>query len=245
MAVFVLVHGGGHGGWCWRKLIPLLRREGHEVYAPTMTGFGERIHLLDDSVDLETNVSDIAAVITYEDLWNVILVGHSYAGIVITGVADQVPERVSELVYLDANIPVNGESICDIRPDLTSSLYQDSSFVNGARVITRLDDPSGRICGVSDPDDLEWMRERMTYTPWNCVNQALSLSNESALDRIPRTNINTTERLGLLLPAAKERNLSADRVWEIDTGHDVMITEPEALATMLLQLVEVNSPATG
>ena len=137
MRTYVLVHGGGHGGWCWKKLTPLLQAQGHSVYTPTMTGFGDRRHLLNDRVDLETNVTDICNLLYYEDLREVILVGHSYAGIVIAGVADRMPNRVAELVYLDANIPENGEAITDIRPDLTAVLRQESSVVDGAEVIAR------------------------------------------------------------------------------------------------------------
>ena len=102
MATYVLVHGGGHGGWCYQRVAPILRSSGHDVYTPTMTGLGERAHLLDDRVDLNLHIEDVAAVLHYEDLREVILVGHSYGGMVITGVADRVVGRIGRLVYLDA-----------------------------------------------------------------------------------------------------------------------------------------------
>src|SRR5438128_128006 len=102
MATFVLVHGAWHGGWCWKRVTPLLRAAGHEVYATTLTGLGERVHLASPNVGLALHVQDVVGVLEYEDLRDVILVGHSYGGIVISGVADRVPERLRHLVYLDA-----------------------------------------------------------------------------------------------------------------------------------------------
>src|SRR2546426_10958940 len=100
MATFVLVHGGFHGGWCWRKVAPLLRAAGHEVHTPTLTGLGERAHLASPAVDLALHVQDVVNVLFYEDLRSVTLVGHSYAGMVIAGVADRCPERLAQLIYL-------------------------------------------------------------------------------------------------------------------------------------------------
>src|SRR6185437_12915683 len=114
MATYVLVHGGHHGGWCYKKVARLLRSAGHEVYSPTLTGLGERRHLLGPKVDLETHIADVVGVLEFEDLHDVILVGHSYGGMVITGVADRALERIKELVYLDAAHPRNGESLADV-----------------------------------------------------------------------------------------------------------------------------------
>ncbi|MGE5224124.1 MAG: alpha/beta fold hydrolase, partial [Omnitrophica WOR_2 bacterium] len=110
MATFVLVHGSNGGGWIWQKLAPLLRSSGQEVYTPTLTGLSDRSHLLNCSVNLTTHVTDVANLLCYEDLTDVILVGNSYAGMVITGAAEKVPERLRLLVYLDAYIPDDGQS---------------------------------------------------------------------------------------------------------------------------------------
>lgn len=109
MTPFVLVHGAFHGGWCWKCVTRRLRDAGHSVYAPTLTGLGDREHLLDPSVNLSTHIQDVVNVLVYEDLHNVPLVGHSYAGMVIAGVAEAVPARLSRLIYLDAVIPVDGD----------------------------------------------------------------------------------------------------------------------------------------
>ncbi len=116
VATYVLVHGSGAGGWLWKKLTPLLQPAGHEVYTPTLTGCGERVHLANADIGLETHVLDVVNVLTFEELSEVILVGHSYGGNVITGVADRVPECLAGLVYLDANVPEDGQSLVDLMP---------------------------------------------------------------------------------------------------------------------------------
>src|SRR5499427_985914 len=116
MATFVLVHGGWAGSVVWRELAPRLRKAGHDVYAPTLTGIGERKHLLSREIDLDTHIQDVIGVIDEEDLSDIILVGHSYGGMVISGVADRVPEKVATLVYLDAFVPENGQSLFNLLP---------------------------------------------------------------------------------------------------------------------------------
>ncbi|NJO04219.1 MAG: alpha/beta fold hydrolase [Chloroflexaceae bacterium] len=110
---FVLVHGGWHGGWCWKKLTPLVQATGHTVLTPTLTGMGERAHLLNPEIDLDLHIQDIVAVLEYEDLREVVLVGHSYGGMVIAGVAERATERLAHLVYLDAFLPENGKALQD------------------------------------------------------------------------------------------------------------------------------------
>lgn len=114
MGVFVLVHGGMYGGWQWAEVRAMLRRDGHEVFTPTITGAGERVHLGGPHVTLAMHVEDVANVLVYEDLHDVVLVGHSYGGMVVTGVADRVPERVGRLVYVDVAVPHDGEALADL-----------------------------------------------------------------------------------------------------------------------------------
>jgi pimeloyl-ACP methyl ester carboxylesterase len=114
--IFVLVHPAWLGGWCWRKIAPLLRARGHDVYTPTLTGLGERAHLSKPDIGLDTHVEDIVKVLEFEDLSRVILAGNSSAGMVITGVADRVSERISQLVYIDAFVPEDGQSLVDLLP---------------------------------------------------------------------------------------------------------------------------------
>ena len=116
MTTYVLVHGAYHGGWCWKHVANSLRNAGHEVYTPTLTGLGERAHLINPEIGLDTHVQDILGLLEYEDLHDAVLVGHSYGGMVITGVAEKCPERLAQLVFLDAFIPANGQSLIELFP---------------------------------------------------------------------------------------------------------------------------------
>jgi pimeloyl-ACP methyl ester carboxylesterase len=128
MATFVLVHGGWQGGWSWRRVVPHLRASGHEVYTPTLTGLGERAHLLGCVDGLDTHVKDVLGLIEYEDLEEVMLVGHSYGGVVITAVAEVVAEKLSHLVYLDASVPKDGQGMFDLMPPERAEGYREAAL---------------------------------------------------------------------------------------------------------------------
>jgi pimeloyl-ACP methyl ester carboxylesterase len=236
MATYVLVHGGGSGGWVWGRLAPLLRAQGHEVYTPTLTGVGERAHLLRADTDLETHIADILGVLKYEDLTEVILVGHSYGGMVITGVADRAPERIRELVYLDAATPEDGESLCDLSPELMTLARRDARIENGVEVVLGPDTEAARTVGSQDAEMVAWKNRRQTAHPWITFAQPLHLTDPAALAKIARTNINCTGTLKLRPADKLQRALTADRLFEIDTTHDLMVTEPQKVAEMLLTL---------
>jgi pimeloyl-ACP methyl ester carboxylesterase len=240
MATYVLVHGGGHGGWCYRKVVPLLRAAGHDVYTPTMTGVGERSHLVSRDVDLDLHVRDVTAVLHSEDLRDVILVGHSYGGMVITGVADRVPDRIGRLVYLDAANPVNGQSLVDVAGPVIEAVRPDGQVVDGVELVLLPSPDAGRLYGVTDPGDLAWMAERLTGHPWACFEQKLELTNEAALRAIPQYHLVCTSTLATRDPDLVERARAEGRLWDIDTGHDLMITEPEAVADVLLQVASAR-----
>jgi pimeloyl-ACP methyl ester carboxylesterase len=229
MASFVLVHGAGHGGWCWRKVAPRLRVAGHEVYAPTLTGVGERAHLVSPDVDLETHIADVLGVLACEDLTEVILVGHSYGGVVITGVADRAPERIAQLVYLDAIIPGDGEAAADVFPQF---VFDEVRTVDGVELGLW---PDPARYGIVDPEDQAWAAPRLSPHPWRSLTQPLRLKDEAAVRRFPRTIVNCTDRLKYVEGVWRERLFDGERVHEIDTGHDLMISEPEAVAQMLLE----------
>ncbi len=125
MTTFVLIHGGWDGGWAWQSIAKDLRAAGHDVFAPTLTGSGERVHLATPDVDLNTHVQDVINVFLYEKLEHAILVGTSYGGMVVTGVAERIPERLSQVVYLDAFVPQSNESLNDIiGPELAATFEQ-------------------------------------------------------------------------------------------------------------------------
>jgi pimeloyl-ACP methyl ester carboxylesterase len=228
----VLVHGGGHGGWCFQPLARLLRHNGHDVYAPTLTGLGERAHLFRAGVDLDCHIRDITALLHYEDLRDVVLVGHSYGGMVITGAADRASDRIGHLVYLDAKAPKDGQSLVDVAGPFMAAARSDSRIVDGVEMCLFPSDETLPFYGVCDPQTLEWMRARLTPHPWRCFEQHLRLTNPAALQMIPQSHISTTAFMSLR-NVDRLRKISDGRVWDIDTGHDLMITEPEKVAELL------------
>src|SRR4051812_4113946 len=160
MATFVLVHGGGHGGWCYAKVAALLRAAGHEVRTPTLTGLGERAHLLGPGVGLETHITDVVNVLHFDDLYDVVLVGHSYGGMVITGAADRAADRVGRLVYLDAANPKNGQSLFDVAGPILAVARENGRTVDGVELVLLPTPDAGTFYGVTDADDLAWMADR-------------------------------------------------------------------------------------
>jgi pimeloyl-ACP methyl ester carboxylesterase len=212
-----------------------LRAQGHEVHCPTLTGLGERSHLLTSGVDLDTHVADVVSLQHHEDLRDVVLAGHSYGGMVVTGVADRAPDRVAQLVYLDAVIPRDGESLADVFPEFATAMRAAVRVVDGVEVLATLADVLDDF-GVRDPRDRAWLRARLSPHPWRTFEQRLALADEDAVRRLPRTTINCTATLGSVTPEQQRRRLDADRVWEVETGHDLMLTEPDALASLLGRL---------
>jgi pimeloyl-ACP methyl ester carboxylesterase len=238
MATYVLVHGGGHGGWCYQRVARILQGSGHVVYAPTLTGLGERAHLLNTDIDLDMHIRDVVALLSYEDLRDVVLVGHSYGGMVITGIADRAADRIGRLVYLDAANPVNGQSLVDVAGPIILATRPLGRVVDGVELVL-LPEPGGAaFYGVTDPDDMVWMDERLTGHPWRCFEQPLELVNEDALWKIPQYHIVCTSTLATRDRALMDEARQANRLWEIDTGHDLMITEPEMVAEALRQVAE-------
>ena len=236
MATYVLVHGGGHGGWCYQRVAMLLRAQGHLVYTPTLTGVGERVHLLSPQVDLDLHIEEIAKLLWYEDLHQVILVGHGYGGMVITGAADRAPKRVGHLLYLDAPTPSNGQSLSDITPMITV-LRRDTEVFKGIELccIPRVD--LLPYWGVVDPAVIEWMFKRLTPHPWRCFEQPLQLAREDALRAIPQTHVIST-LASTCCDIDRLRELARGRLWQLQTGHDMMLTEPELVAEKLVATLE-------
>jgi len=233
MATFVLVHGGGHGGWCYQPVARLLQKAGHIVYAPSLTGLADRAHLVSDKVDLDTHITDVARLLEYEDLRDVILVGHSYGGMVITGVADRATDRVGHRVYLDAAYPVHNESLLEHAGPMISAARQGGRIVDGVELVQFPETAGPEFYGVTDPVQNAWAKARLTPQPWKCFEQKLQLHNEAAMRAIPESHIIcTVTKPGRDMALLQQR--SNGRVWDIDTGHDLMITEPDWVADKLL-----------
>jgi pimeloyl-ACP methyl ester carboxylesterase len=242
MATYVLVHGGGHGGWCYDKVARRLRAAGHDVYTPTLTGLGERKHLLSTETNLSTHITDIVNTLIFEDLNDVILVGHSYGGMVITGVGDRAADRIRELVFLDAAHPVDGQSLVDTAPVSMAFARSSSQTIDGVELVMWPNDEMVAAMGVTDADDVATLRAKMIPHPWKAFEEPLRFENGDAGLRIPRTNINCSANLRNSAEADRIKQLTGNRNYEIDTGHDVMVTEPDWLTATLIEIAE--TPAT-
>jgi pimeloyl-ACP methyl ester carboxylesterase len=206
------------------------------VYTPTLSGLGERSNLLSPVIDLDLHIRDVVAVLHYEDLRDVILVGHSYGGMVITGAADRAADRIGRVVYLDAANPENGQSLVDVAGPIIESTRPLGVVVDGVELVLLPSPEAGRFYGVTDPDDVAWMADRLTGHPWKCFEQPLRLTNQSAFAALPQYHIVCTSTLATRDPELMEKARADGRLWEIDTGHDLMITEPEAVTEALLQI---------
>jgi len=239
MATFVLVHGAWHGGWCWQRVARILRAAGHEVYTPTLTGLGERAHQLGPDITLETHIQDVVGVLPYEDLHGVVLVGHSYSGMVITGVAEQAAERLGHLVYLDAFVPGDGQALSDFAPPALIAMFREQARREGNGYGVP---PLSDTFGITAEADLAWVRPRIGMHPLQTKLDPVRLSNPNAR-QLPRTYIYCADPSA---PPERPRafaqfatRLRTDPAWryvEIATGHDAMITEPDQLSRLLLDL---------
>ena len=230
MATFVLVHGGGHGAWCWDRLAPLLRDKGNEVHIPTLAGVGERFGEITPNTSLSTHIDEIVSLIVSNDLGNVFLVGHSYGCMVITGVAGKIPDRVAELIFLDGPHPRDGECLADASPGMRAILGPQMRVVDGVELVLFPTPETMNIYGIREPEDVAWAGPKLTPHPWKCFLEPLRLEHDEEMRAIPRTSIDCLESGARRDPEMVSRSLQADRRWELETGHDLMISEPRAVA---------------
>jgi pimeloyl-ACP methyl ester carboxylesterase len=236
VATYVLVHGGGHGGWCYAKVKRLLEAQGHEVFAPSLTGLAERSHLLGPSIDLDTHITDVVSLLHHWDLHDVVLVGHSYGGMVITGVADRAADRVGKLVFLDAANPRNHMSLLDVAGPIIEVTRPMGEVRDGVELVLLPAPEAPLFYGVTDPDDVAWMADRLTGHPWACFEQKLDLRDEDALWAIPQYHIVCESTLATRDTTMIEKARQEGRLWVVDTGHDLMVTEPGFVADALLEV---------
>lgn len=232
MATFLFVPGAWLGGWCWRDVAAPLQASGHTVIAATLTGLGERAHLLTPQIGLHTHAADIVGLLHYRDLSEVIMVGHSYGGTIITAVAEQVPDRIRMLVYLDASVPRDNESNNDVvGPEMAAQLRADAEASGegwrvppAAHVVARL------------PDAIRpWVEERLTPHPLRSFAEPVQLRSKSA-GALARAFIRTSTQsvlYGRLLDRAREAGWHCR---ELGGGHYPMLTEPRAVAAALTAL---------
>jgi pimeloyl-ACP methyl ester carboxylesterase len=244
MANYVLVHGGWHGAWCWYKVVPLLQAAGHHVYTPTLTGLGEQAALLTPDIGLDTHVQDVVNLIETNDLQQVILVGHSYSGMVITGVADCVPGRIAHLIYLDAAIPHEGQSLADLGPLMGTMLRREANKNgDGWRVNPPRERSFGRrgLFDVTEEPDLSLVRSKVTPQSLKTFIQPVHITHQDAVAAIPHTFIECTGRgviVSLMRRTLLRGTLPPNEHWNwrtLASGHEAMILAPQALADLLLE----------
>ncbi len=224
MATFVLVHGAWHGSWCWKRVRTALQRKGHEVFTPTLTGVGERAHLLSEDVGLQTHTLDVLNLIEWEELSDFVLCGHSYGGMVVSGVADRIPERVRSLVFLDAFVPEHGQCLADFAP------VSGDQLVDGWKSTPI----SAELFGVNLADRA-WVDRQCTVQSVACFRERVQLTG--GLARIRNISyVYATGWGGHQSPFSPFHEKARSRGWqtsEIDCGHDVMLDRPDAVAALL------------
>jgi pimeloyl-ACP methyl ester carboxylesterase len=238
MATFVLVHGGWGGGWEWRLVADSLQRAGHIAYRPTLTGLGERRHLANPQVDLDTHIEDVVAVLQNEDLTDVVLVGQSYGGAVVTGVADRAPERLRHLVYVDAFVPDNGQSVNELSGAKFSQYFRDLAVEagDGWQVPVWF---SAEEQGL--PDQISaWYMSHVSPHPLSTLDQPLRLTG--AVGAVPTTYIDCEppDAPGWVFRVFADKARSTG--WDyhrFPVGHDAHVIEPKALALLLAQIAAV------
>jgi pimeloyl-ACP methyl ester carboxylesterase len=230
MASIVLVHGAFHGGWCWREAAERLRTAGHRVFTPTLTGLGERSHLISKDVNLQVHIQDLINVIEWEELTDVVLVAHSYGGMPVTGAADAIAERLAALVYLDAYTPDDGDAVQVVRQAVPGAFPLTVSE-DGFRVLP----PAAEVFGVHGAL-AQWVNRRMTLHPLPTLTQPIHLSG--AWRQVPKKMYIRTRQF----PAPYfDRYLAAaeaDPTWHAiarDAPHNVMMTDPDWFVDVLQQ----------
>jgi pimeloyl-ACP methyl ester carboxylesterase len=233
MATYLVCHGAWAGSWAWKRIRDILRTENHEVFVPTYTGLGERAHLANPLVDLETHIQDVTNVIEYEGLTDLILVGHSYGGMVATGLADRVSERFRQMIYVDAFVPQDGESLFDLAGG-------ESTFaapVEGWLI------PPVALAPDTSAEDIAWTTALRRHQPVRTFSQRLRLSHAKPFP--PRAYIHCTRKANRDLFRQFADRLSQDPEWAfhgIDASHSPNITDPRSLAQLLLSYAPSPRP---
>ncbi|MBM3245170.1 MAG: alpha/beta hydrolase [Candidatus Omnitrophica bacterium] len=234
--MLVLVHGAYHGAWCWNKITGLLRAANLQVFTPTLSGLGEKKELLGPGINLSTHISDIVSFLKAENLGNVTLLGHSYSGFVVAGVAEIIPERISRIIYLDAMVPMDGQRVFDIRPGIRPR-GEEIEF-NGRKVKVMLPPEPGAL-GITDQQDASWVKPLLTPMPYACYDEPVRINNPkvNSIKKVYLLNeIQTPGESRESHQHAYDRAEGNDWSRRIIPGpHDSMITHPGQLAEILIQ----------
>ena len=239
MATFVLVHGGWGGGWEWTPVANALRSRGHQAFTPTLTGLGEREHIRASEVTLSDHIDDVAAVMSFEGLDDVILCGQSYGGMVVTGVADRMPERIRLLVYLDAFVPGDGESLRDnVPPGMVEALVD----VGRERGDGRAPIPPELLPAGDAPDTVRY-GARLRPQSTNTFTEAIRLTGQ--VDRLPRAFVRCTAGDADMEPFAERARSEGWLYRELETPHDLHLSDPVATVGLLDELATVGARNTA
>ena len=236
--IFLLVHGAFHGGWCWSRVRDWLSDRGHRVFCPTMSGMGERRHLLNPGIGIETWVSDITGLMEAEGLRDVVLAGHSFGGRMISGVAERMPERIRHLVYLDAALPLPGQSNASTSDAAAWRRLVESAVIEqGTPCIPA---PSAMIFGLDNPGDIAWVDRQLTPMPVRLFEEPLNLTREIG-NGIPATYVRCTAPAYRSLEWAHPKVRELGWRWlDLPTGHDAMVSAPEDVARILQDVAELD-----
>jgi pimeloyl-ACP methyl ester carboxylesterase len=229
---FVLVHGAWHGGWCWRRVADLLERQGHKVFAPTLTGLGERSHLMRAGIDVSTHVTDIVNVLKWEGLADVVLCGHSYGGLVVSGVAEQAAGAIGSIVFLDAFMPDSGDSMAALTSDAVREQLKAAAARGDLGVPPR---PAAAF--LVNEKDQAWVDAMCVPQPIGTMTEKLVLTG--ARDRIAKKayiRAGAYPNPGFDKAYARAKADASWRTYEVPCGHDVMVDMPERLAEILVEV---------
>ena len=230
---FVLVHGAWHGGWCWRRVSDLLEQKGHKVFTPTMTGLGACSHLVGREINLSTHITDIVNFIEWENLSNIVLVGHSYGGFIISGVAEKIGGKIGSIVFLDAFMPESGDSLATA----SSQPVREAIAAALGRGEHALKPVPAAVFRVNEADRA-WVDSKCTPHPLGPLTDKIALTG--ARDKIAKkTYIRAKGYPSVAFDAALEK-VKPDATWkthEMTAGHDAMVDQPQELTELLLQAV--------
>ncbi len=234
----VLVHGAWAGGWVWKDVVAELARVGHDATAPTLTGLGDRSHLLDDAVGLGTHVDDIVGHIERDDLTDVDLVGWSYGGMVITGVIARVPNRVRSACYLDAFVPDNGQSLADLSLGRTAAMARENEAARRPFPIRQPED-----FGVADQAVIDYCRPRLRPQPWRAMVEPVN-ALPAPPAHIALSYVLCTEHEGAPFRATYDR-VRQDPRWtthELATNHFAPLTDPLGVTRVIVDTIATTAP---
>ncbi len=238
MATFVLVHGAMHGGWCWGDVRTRLVAAGHTVHTPTLTGQGDRRHLLSREVGIDTHVRDLTELLWFEDLRDVILGLHSYAGVLAGPVVERADGRVAAVVYLGAFVTRPGESLLDVEPPAVAQRYRDLAAEHGDGWRVPASPAFLDQWGVTDPGRREWIGPRLTDFPLRCCTEP-TVYDGAALAAVRRAYVRHTAPAMPSLEGAWRR-MQADGIEVIDVacGHDLMLAAPDETVRILERVAQ-------